>query len=55
MISIRMAVGQLKGTGMVSADSKSRTLTVQYEPSEVTVESMQEVLLLIGYESTVVA
>jgi hypothetical protein len=49
-----MAVGQLNGTGKVSGDSKSRTLTVEYEPSEVTVESMQEALLNIGYESTFV-
>ena len=48
-----MAVGQLKGTGKVSGDAKSRTLSVQYDSSEVAVESVQEALLQIGYESTV--
>lgn len=55
MTSIRMAVGQLKGIGMVSGDTKSRTLSVRYDPSEVTVESMQEALSQIGYESTVLS
>ena len=50
-----MAVGHLKGVGEVSADVQARTLSVRYEPSEVTVESMQQALLQIGYESTVLA
>ena len=48
-----MAVGHLEGVGDVSADVDSRALSVQYDSSEVTVESMQEALLQIGYESTV--
>ncbi len=48
-----MAVGHLKGVGKVSADVQARALSVQYDPSDVTVESMQEALSQIGYESTV--
>jgi copper chaperone CopZ len=50
-----VAVGHLKGVGEVSADAEARALSVRYDPSNVTVESMQEALSQIGYESTVVA
>jgi len=49
-----VAVGHLKGVGEVSADVQDRALSAMYDPSEVTVESIQEALLQIGYESTVV-
>lgn len=48
-----MAVGHLKGVGEVSADVKARALTIQYDSTEVAVEAMQEALLQIGYDSTV--
>ncbi len=51
-MTIRMAVGRLNGVGKISGEAKSKTLTVEYEPSEMTVESVQEALKQIGYEST---
>ncbi len=50
-MTIRLAVGRLKGIGKISGESKSATLTVEYEPSELTVEEVQEALKQIGYES----
>jgi copper chaperone CopZ len=50
-----VAVGHLEGVGEVSADVKARTLSVRYESSQVTVESVQEALMQIGYESTILS
>ena len=50
-----MAVGRLQGTGKVVAEVESRTLSVQYDPAEVTIEAMQTALAQIGYESTLEA
>ncbi len=47
-----MAVGRLNGVGKISGEAKSKTLTVEYEPSALTVEAVQEALKQIGYEST---
>ncbi len=51
-MTIRMAVGRLNGVGKISGEAKSKTLTVEYEPSALTVEAVQEALEQIGYEST---
>ncbi len=48
-----MAVGHVKGIGEIDADTKSKTLCIEYDPSEVTVEGVQEALAGIGHESTV--
>ncbi len=48
-----MAVGHVKGIGELNAAVKSKTLCVEYDPSEVTVEGVQHALAGIGYESTV--
>ncbi|MCH8185862.1 MAG: hypothetical protein IH862_07165 [Chloroflexi bacterium] len=48
-----MAVGHVKGIGEIDADTKSKTLSIEYDPSEVTVEGVQEALAGIGHESTV--
>ena len=50
-MTIRLAVGRLKGIGKISGEAKSKTLNVEYEPSVLTVESVQEALMQIGYES----
>ncbi len=50
-----MAVGQLGGIGKVSGDIKSRALAVEYEPSAVTVEAIQQAVATAGYDSTVLA
>ena len=42
-----------RGVGEVSADVQARALSVRYDPSDVTVESVQESLQQIGYESKV--
>ncbi len=47
-----MAVGRIKGIGKIDGDDKSRTLTVDYEPTALTVEAIQEALKEVGYEST---
>ena len=49
-----MAVGHLNGVREVSADVQDRTMSVRYESSDVTIESIQQALLQIGYESTIV-
>ncbi len=51
-MSIRMAVGRIQGIGKISGDDKSRTVTVEYEPTALTVEAIQEALKGVGYEST---
>ncbi len=48
-----MAVGHVKGIGELNADAKSKTLCIEYDPSEVTVEGVQQALAGIGHESTV--
>ena len=48
-----MAVGRVKGIGEINADAKTKTLCVDYDPSEVTVEGVQQALAGIGHESTV--
>ena len=48
-----MAVGQLQGTSQVNADVKSRTLSVVYDSEKVSSEDIQQALVSIGYESTV--
>ncbi len=48
-----MAVGRVKGIGELSADAKSKTLCIEFDPSELTVEEVQQALAGIGYESTV--
>ena len=50
-MTIRLAVGRLKGIGKISGDAKSRTLKVEYEPSALTVKAIQDGLMQIGYES----
>ncbi len=51
-MSIRMAVGRIQGIGKISGDDKSTTITVEYEPTALTVEAIQEALKGVGYEST---
>ena len=51
-MTIRLAVGRLKGIGKISGHAKSKTLTVEYEPSVLTVDAVQDALKEIGYEST---
>ena len=51
-MTIRLAVGRLDGIGKISGHAKSQTLTVEYEPSALTVDAIQEALKNIGYEST---
>ncbi len=48
-----MAVGRVKGIGELNGDAKSKTLSIEYDPSEVTAEGVQQALAGIGYESTV--
>ena len=50
-----MAVGRVQGISKISGEAKSRTLTVEYEPSSVTVEGIQSALIQVGYETTLVA
>ncbi len=50
-MTIRLAVGRLKGIGKISGQAKSKTLTVEYEPSVLTVNAVQAALKEIGYES----
>ena len=50
-----MAVGRVQGINKVDGESKNKTLTVEYEPASVTVEEIQNALIKIGYESTLVA
>ncbi len=50
-MTIRLAVGRLKGISKISGDAKSRTLKVEYEPSALTIEAVQEALKQVGYES----
>ena len=47
-----MAVGRLQGIGKISGEVKSKNLQVEYEPSTLTVEAVQEALRRLGYEST---
>ncbi len=47
-----MAVGRVQGINKVAGESKTRTLTVEYEPDSVTVEEIQSALNNMGYEST---
>ena len=48
-----MAVGHLQGTNEIEADVDTQTVRVTYDPSEVTVEAIQQRMVSIGYESTV--
>ncbi len=48
-----MAVGQLQGTGQVDTDVRSRKLSVVYDSEKVSAEDIQQALVSIGYESTV--
>ena len=50
-MTIRQAVGRLKGIGKISGEAKSKTLKVEYEPAVLTVEAVQDALKQIGYES----
>ena len=50
-----MAVGRVEGISKVEGESKGKTLTVEYESSSVTVEDIQNALIQLGYESTLVA
>lgn len=50
---MRTVVGRLEGTGKLEGDIPSRTISVEYEPSLVQVEAIQEALTGIGYDSTV--
>ena len=47
-----MAVGQVEGIGKVRSDVKSRTLSVEYQPSTVSVKAIQQALEAVGYDST---
>ncbi len=51
-MTIRMAVGRLQGVGKISGEVKARTVTVEYEPSTLTVKAVQDALKGLGYEST---
>ncbi len=46
-----MAVGRLKGVSKITGEAKAKTLTVEYDPSALTVEAVQQALTQIGYES----
>ncbi len=48
-----MAVGRLQGVSKISGEVKSRTLTVEFEPTVVTVEAIQQALNAIAYDSAV--
>ncbi len=48
----RMAVGRLQGLGKITGEAKSRTLTLEYEPTTVTLEAIQETLKQVGYDSS---
>jgi copper chaperone CopZ len=50
---MRSAVRRLEGTGKLEGDIDSRTVSVEYEPSLVQVEAIQEALSGIGYDSIV--
>ena len=54
VLSIRLVVRQLNGTGEVNGDWKSGLVTVEYDPSAATVEAIQGALERIGYDSTVI-
>ena len=47
-----MAVSRLQGFGKISGEVKAKTVTVEYEPSTLTVKAVQEALEGVGYEST---
>jgi len=47
-----MAVSRLQGIGKISGEVKARTVTVEYEPSTLTVKAVQDALKGLGYEST---
>jgi len=51
-MTVRMAVGRLQGVNKVSGEVKSRTVTVEYDASTVTVEAIHEALKRVGYEAT---
>ena len=51
-MTIRLAVGRLQGVDKVSGEVKTRTVTVEYEPSTVTVEAIHEALKRVGFEGT---
>lgn len=51
---MRMAVRRLNAISTVEGDLASRTLTVAFEPAEVSLETIQRTLQTVGYESTVV-
>ena len=46
-----MAVGRVKGIGDLKADVKSKTLSIEYDPSDVTVEGVQQALADLGYDA----
>jgi len=52
VVTIRMAVGRLQGVGKIGGEVKSKTVTVEFEPSTLTVKAVQEALKRLGYEST---
>jgi hypothetical protein len=54
VVSIRLALGQLGGTGEISWDERARTLAIEYRPAEVTVPAVQNALAVAGYVTTVV-
>ena len=54
-MTIRMAVGRVQGVKKVTGEAKSRTVTVEYEPSTATVEAIYEALKRVGYEATTLA
>ncbi len=48
-----MAVGQLDGIGQITGDVTIKTVTIEFNPSHVTIQRIQEVLEGIGYSSNV--
>ena len=52
---MRAAVSRLGGSSRLEGDIATRTVSVEYEPSLVGVDAIQEALRGVGYESTVIS
>ncbi len=48
--SVNKAVGELKGVAKVTVDLKGKTVSVEYDPSQVDLDKVKEVIEDQGYE-----
>lgn len=48
--SITKAVGELKGVGRVTVDLKGKTVSVEYDPGQVGLDKVKEVIEDQGYD-----